>query len=76
MLRNETFVSLISVLVDGQLQIRYSRRIYDGAELLAETYHRNVLVPGDDVSREDPRVQAIARVVWTPAIVKAYQDRT
>ena len=54
------------------IQIRTATSIIkDGAEI-ARTYHRHSLSPGDDVSNQDARVQAIANAVWTDEIIAAY----
>ena len=74
MLTKHIGISAITILEDGQLQIRQSRRVFDDAEQIAETYHRHVLVPGDDTIQEDARVQAVANLLWTPAVVQAYRD--
>ena len=56
------------------IQIRIATSIIkDGAEI-AKTYHRHSLSPGDDVSNEDSRVQAIANVIWTEEVVNAYKE--
>ena len=44
----------------------------DGVEI-ARSFHRHVLKPGDDISHEDPKVQAVCAAVWTDDIVAAYQ---
>lgn len=44
----------------------------DGAEI-ARSFHRHTLAPGDDVSHEDPKVQAVCAAVWTDDVVAAYQ---
>lgn len=75
MLTEQSAISAITVLEDGQLQIRRSRRVFDGPEMIAEQYHRHVLGPGDDLTQEDPRVQAVATLLWTPAVIKSYRDR-
>lgn len=72
-LREVTVVSAIEVLEDGQIQIRRSRRVFDGSELLAERYHRVVLEPGQNVSTFPQRVQAICSVVWTQVVIDAYR---
>ncbi len=43
----------------------------DGSEL-SRSFHRKVLAPGDDVSGEDARVQAVANAVWTDEVVAAW----
>ena len=76
MLTEQTVISHIGILEDGQLQIRRSRRVYDndGTTKLSEQYHRHVLGPGDDTTQEDARVRAVAALLWTPAVVQAYRD--
>ena len=39
---------------------------------LNRSFHRKVLAPGDDVSGEDAKVQAVANAVWTDEVVAAY----
>ena len=74
MLTDTTVVSAITILEDGQIQIRRSRRVFDGPDMIAEQYHRYVLTPGDDVAQEDARVKAVAGLLWTPAVIQAYRD--
>jgi len=60
------------VLADGQIQIRTDTVIErDGVEI-SRSYHRQVVVPGQDVSSQDPSVQRIARVEHTKAVVDAF----
>ena len=55
------------------IQVRTSTSIIkDGAEI-AKTYHRHSLSPGDDVSNQDARVQAIANAIWTEEVVNNYK---
>lgn len=70
----EQNVTIFTVLEDGQIQIRRSRRIFDSTELVAERYHRHVLAPGDDTTQEDARVRAVANLLWIPAVIQAYRD--
>ena len=74
MLTEQTLISAITILEDGQLQIRRSRRVFDGTEMIAEQYHRHVLAPGDNTTLEDARVQAVASLLWTPTVIQAYRD--
>jgi len=61
------------VLIGGQIQVRTDTIIErDGVEI-SRTYHRHVVAPGDDVSREDPSVQRIAKVEHTVARITAYK---
>lgn len=63
----------VEVLEDGHIQVRKATRVYkDGVEI-AKTYHRHVLVPGDDTTKETKRVKDIANVVWTVEVVTKYK---
>mgnify|MGYP001576959782 CR=1 FL=1 len=73
MLTETTSVSAITILEDGQLQIRRSHRVFDGAEMIAEQYHRHVLEPGQDLTAEDARVRRVATLLWTPAVITEYE---
>ena len=59
--------SVISVRTDTVIQD-------DGAEV-SRSFHRHVLVPTDDVSGEDARVQAVANSLWTDEVKAAYTAR-
>ena len=66
-------VDLIEVVENGTIQVRTANIIErDGVEV-TRTFHRHVLSPGDDISGQDPKVQAIANAVWTEEVIAAYQ---
>ena len=44
----------------------------DGTEV-SRTYHRHVVCPGEEVSNEDSKVQAIANAIWTEEVIAAYR---
>lgn len=44
----------------------------DGVEV-GRTYHRHVRSPGDDVSNDCTELKRCAAVLWTPAVVAAYE---
>ena len=68
-----TVIGSREVLPDGQIQVRTDSVIErDGVEI-SRTYHRHVVAPGDDVSREDPSVQVVTKAVHTPAVIAAYK---
>lgn len=72
-LTETTKVDQIEVVETNSIQIRTATIIEkDGAEI-SRTYHRHVKNPGDDVSNEDPKVQAIANAIWTEEVIAAYQ---
>ena len=70
----KNIIDVIEILENNTIQIRNANIIErDGIEI-AKTYHRHSLSPGDDVSNEDSRVQAIASVIWTEEVVNAYKE--
>ena len=66
-------VDSIELVESNHIQVRTSTIIEKDDVEIARTYHRHVLSPGDDVSNEDSRVQAIANVIWTEEVVNAYK---
>jgi hypothetical protein len=69
----KTIIDKIELTEVNTIQIRTATSIIkDGVEI-ARTYHRNVLSPGDDISKEDLKVQAIANAIWTEEVVNAYK---
>jgi len=66
-------VDKVELVESNHIQVRTATIIEkDGVEI-ARTFHRHVLAPGDDVSTEDSKVQAIATAIWTEEIIAAYQ---
>jgi hypothetical protein len=66
-------VDLIEVTELNTIQVRTATVIEkDGVEL-TRTFHRHVVSPGEDISNEDPKVQAIANAIWTEEVIAAYQ---
>jgi len=72
-LTEKTLVDKIELVQSNHIQVRTANIIErDGVEV-TRTFHRHVLSPGDDVSGQDPKVQAIANAVWTADVIAAYQ---
>ena len=68
-----TKVDQIEVTENNSIQVRTATIIEKDGTEIAKTYHRHVVSPGDNVSNEDPRVQAIANAIWTDEVIAAYQ---
>lgn len=66
-------IDLIEVLSTGHLQVREANLIEKDGVVIAKTFHRYVLNPGDDVSTKEQRIQDIAAAVWTPEVIAAFQ---
>lgn len=54
----------IEILESGIIQVREATRFMDDDQKVAETFHRRILTPGDDLGSEDPRTAAIAAAAW------------
>ena len=68
-----TKVDQIEVTENNSIQVRTATIIKKDGTEIAKTYHRHVVSPGEDVSNEDTRVQAIANAIWTDEVIAAYQ---
>ena len=54
------------------VQVRRADIILKDDIEIARSFHRHVLAPGDDISGEDPKVQAVCAAVWTDEVLAAY----
>jgi hypothetical protein len=74
-LTETTKVDLIELVETNHIQVRTATIIEkDGIEI-SRTFHRHSLRPGEDVSNEDSKVQAIANVIWTEEVITEYQAK-
>jgi len=72
-LTETTKVDQIEIVENNSIQIRTATIIErDGTEI-SRTFHRHAKHPGEDVTNEDPKVQAIANAIWTEEVIAAYQ---
>jgi hypothetical protein len=71
-LTKTTVTGQIEVGENGSLGIRSDTLVLDDGVEISRNYHRKVLAPGDDVTGEDAKVQAVAGAVWTDEVVAAY----
>jgi hypothetical protein len=72
-LEKQIVVDKIEVVEVGVVQVRTSTRIVEDGNVISTSYHRHVVVPGQDYSQEDARVQAICAATHTAEVVAAYQ---
>lgn len=66
-------VDRIEVLENGSVQVRTKTVIMENGIRISGTFHRHVVVPGDDYSDEDARVKAICAATHTKQVVDAYK---
>ena len=73
MLEKVISVDLIEVVESGAVQVRTKTAILEDGKQISGTFHRHVVSPGDDYSKQDARVQAICKATHTAAVVTAYK---
>ena len=66
-------VDLIEVIENGSIQVRTKTAIKEDGVEISSKFHRHVVVPGDDYSAEDARVQAICAATHTAGMIAAYK---
>ncbi len=66
-------VDLIEVTENGCVQVRTKTAIMENDQQVSGSFHRHVVVPGQDYASEDPRVKAICAATHTPEVIAAYQ---
>lgn len=72
-LEKQIVVDLIEVTENGCVQVRTKTAIVEDGQQISGTFHRHVVAPGDDYSKEDDRVKAICKATHTPAVIAAYK---
>ena len=63
----------MEVLENGAVQVRTKTAIMEDGKQISGTFHRHVVVPGEDYSKQDARVQAICKATHRAAVVAAYK---
>jgi len=66
-------IDKIEILENNTIQIRNATIIIKNEKEISRLYHRHVVCPGDDISNEDTKVQAIANAVWNEKVISEYQ---
>jgi hypothetical protein len=72
-LTETTKVDQIEILENGILQIRLATIITKDGNELARSFYRYTKVPGEDISNEEQKVQAVANAIWTEEVIEEYQ---
>ena len=68
-------IDSIEVLETGHIQVRQATKIIEDGKELSKSYHRWVVSPGDDFSKQDERVKKVAEVVHTKEVVDTYKAK-
>ena len=72
-LTKTTVVDQITVQENGIILYREATRIIEDGTELAKSYHRNSLIPAQDLTGVPANVVAICNAAWTPEVIAAYQ---
>ena len=73
MLITKLTVDLIEIMQNDVIRVRVKTSVLSDNVQIAESLEHRVVVPGDDYSKEDAKVQAIAAAVHTPQVIAAYK---
>jgi len=66
-------IDQITVTENGVVLYREATRILKDGEQIAQTYHRTLLTPDQDLTGQPANVVAICNAAWTPEVIAAYQ---
>jgi hypothetical protein len=66
-------ITEITTLLTGEIQIMTKNTVEKDGEVLSSKTHYDMLQPGASLDGIDPKVCAIAGVVWTPEVIAAYK---
>lgn len=69
-------VDRVEVVENGSVQVRTKTAILEDGKQISGSFHRHVVVPGDDYSKEDARVQAVCAATHTDDVITAYKYKT
>ena len=69
----ETAVNQITVQENGTILYREATRIMEDGTELTKTYHRNSLIPGQDLTGVPEKVVAICNTAWTQDVIDPYK---
>lgn len=72
-LEKQIAVDQIEVTASNHVLVRKKIMVVENGAVVAQSFHRHVVAPGDDYSAEDARVQAICAATHTAEVVAAYK---
>jgi len=70
----EIKVDQITVNASGVVLYREATSLVENGDIIAKTYHRTSLIPGQDLTGQPANVVAICNTAWTPEVIAAYQQ--
>jgi hypothetical protein len=73
MLEKIQIVDRIEVLENGCVQVRTKTSVKENGVEISSKFHRHVVAPGDNYSKEDTRVQNVCAALHTAEVVETYK---
>ena len=65
-------VDLIEIVDNRIVQVRTKTSILENGAQISTQFQRQIVVPNGNYSNQEPTVQAIANLIYTPEIVAAH----
>ena len=72
MITEQSIIAQIHSDTAGNISIQRADQVLKDGVVIATSFHRHVLIPGADLSGQDPKVQSIAAATWTPELMSAH----
>jgi hypothetical protein len=72
-LDKQTLIDKIEVVENGTVQVRQATIIIEDGNQISRTFHRWCIVPSEDYSDQEQKVQDICQVAHTPEVIAAYK---
>jgi hypothetical protein len=71
-LSKQTITDKIEIVGQFNVQVREAIQVLEDGQVISQSYHRYVVVPTDDYSTRDAKVQAVCSAVFTDEVISAY----
>lgn len=72
-LTKQVVIDEITINENGIVLYREATRIMEDGKKISQTFHRNSLTPGQDLTNIPANVVAICEAAWTADVIAAYQ---
>jgi len=74
MLEKIVSVDLIEIVENNSIQVRKKIAVKEDGVEISSYLHRHVIMPGNDYSQEDPKVQSICALIHTPEVIANFKE--
>jgi hypothetical protein len=64
MLVEKKILDKIEIVNEKNIQVREAVLIEKNEQIIAKTFHRYILSPGDDLSEQPQKIKDIAEILW------------